>query len=953
MKRFKKLAAGFLSVILLAGSVLLPTGAVSAPPTGDIDQDGSVTVTDVVELRSLILSGLVTNNTKKRADIDGDGRLSVSDVVALRGIIMSGSDPVDPAQNAAITDGTVYAFENKNSGLALMVRNSSLDEGGSVCQWQYTGTGSDQWTARAAEDGYFALISVSSGLALTVDQTYTDSTEVTQQSYTGSDNQLFTFTKFDDGYYSIAPKNGETSVLDVSGNSMNNGGSIHLYHSHNGANQRWFATVVTPDTLTVPSEEAADKAYQNFLDAFLISDGNGGYNFENSNYFWDYAEMLEVMLDKYERNGTAEDLEIINGLYKGFTNRFGTSWMWNAYNDDIMWMVIFCCRAYNLTGNETFKTQAQTHFNSVYARAYNDDFGGGLYWKYGNNDTKNSCINDPAVIAACYLYDITKSEDYLAKAEKLFAWEVSTLFDAETGRVNDNINRENDAKEEQVNTAVYTYNQGTFIGAATLLYERTQTKAYIEYAKKAADFTMNDMYEGGVMSNENSGEDGIGFKGIFARWIGYYIDAQKDTDYNDWLAKNLIVGWANRNSVGVTATRWGRKTDESLVRPFSYSTYVALAQCFPYDTLTPDPDPDPDPDPEPTPDPDPSTASMFLSNANALLSATESQFNKDGVLAEDRGSYSPAYVWGYSTYLEALHAAVVNNPEDNELRQSYIDYLDGLEGYRQAGTDCYTAEYGGTGTVYFDDNMWLIMAYYKAYQTLEDASYLEQAEKIAVFCMTGWDDVLGGGIYWSDEKTTKNTCSNAPMALAAADLYKITGKAQYLEWAEKIYAWTKTNLQDTSDYLYYDHVSLDGTISQTKYTYNTGCMLAAAATLYDITKTESYLTDAKNIAGSATGYFFRERDGVYILGQGISKDPWFHTWLVDGYLRLNALTGDYAENMQVLISAVKNGYDTRDTATGLVYSGWRNERGDIDTLHDQAGTIRILYDLYAWSAAQK
>lgn len=944
MNGFKKTAAVFLSAVLLAGSVFLPAGAISTPLLGDVNQDGSVTVADVVDLRNLILSERMTGNTKKRADINEDGFVTVSDVVALRGIIIHGAQPDEPKENAAITDGTVYALENKTSGHAVMVQNSSLDGGGNVCQWQYTGTGSDQWTARAEADGYFALISVASGLALTVDGEYANGTNVVQQAYTGADSQLFQFTMANDGYYTVTPKNGEGFALDVSAGSRDNGANIQIYTANQTGAQRWFATAVTPSSVIAPSEEAADLAYQNFLDAFLISDGKGGYNFENSNYFWDYAEMLEVMLDKYERSGTPEDLEIIRGLYTGFTNRFGTNWMWNAYNDDIMWMVIFCCRAYNLIGDEIFKTQAQVHFNSVYARAFNDDFGGGLYWKYGNNDTKNSCINDPAVIAACYLYDITGDADYLSKAENLFTWEVNTLFDAETGRVNDNINRENQEQEERVNTAVYTYNQGTFIGAATLLYERTKNQTYIAYAKKAADFTMNDMYGKEVMSNENSGEDGIGFKGIFARWIGYYIDSQKDTDYHHWLAKNLSVGWANRNSVGVTATRWGRKTEEALVRPFSYSTYVALAQCFPYDIPMPDPDPEPGSDA--------SDAGAFLSNANALLTATESQFNKEGVLTQDRGSYTPTYVWGYGTYLEALHAAVVNNPADTKLQQQYKDYLAGLQAYKMPEADCYTSEHSGTGTVYYDDNMWLIMACYKAYQVLKDTAYLDQAEKLAAFCMTGWDDVLGGGIYWSDQKAEKNTCSNAPMALACADLYKITGKAQYLEWAEKTYAWTKDNLQDPSDYLYYDHISLDGTLNESKYTYNTGCMLAAAATLYDLTKKEAYLTDARNIAKNATGHFFREQDGVYILGRQVSRDPWFHSWLVDGYLRLNALTGEYTENIQILISAVKNGYDTRDAQTGLVYSGWRDGRGDIDTLHDQAGTVRILYDLYAWSTKQ-
>ena len=74
MKHLKQLIAGLLSAVLLTGSVFLPAGAIQEPLRGDIDQDGSVTVTDVVELRNLILSGIFTENTKKRADITGDGQ---------------------------------------------------------------------------------------------------------------------------------------------------------------------------------------------------------------------------------------------------------------------------------------------------------------------------------------------------------------------------------------------------------------------------------------------------------------------------------------------------------------------------------------------------------------------------------------------------------------------------------------------------------------------------------------------------------------------------------------------------------------------------------------------------------------------------------------------------------------------------------------------------------------
>lgn len=57
---------------------------------GDVDFDGKVTVSDVVKLRSLIMSGKATEAERKAGDLDNDGTLTVSDVVALRSDIIKG-----------------------------------------------------------------------------------------------------------------------------------------------------------------------------------------------------------------------------------------------------------------------------------------------------------------------------------------------------------------------------------------------------------------------------------------------------------------------------------------------------------------------------------------------------------------------------------------------------------------------------------------------------------------------------------------------------------------------------------------------------------------------------------------------------------------------------------------------------------------------------------------------
>ena len=56
---------------------------------GDVDMDDSRTVSDVVLLRGVIVSGERLPSAQFwSADLDGDGKLTVSDVIALRQMIV-------------------------------------------------------------------------------------------------------------------------------------------------------------------------------------------------------------------------------------------------------------------------------------------------------------------------------------------------------------------------------------------------------------------------------------------------------------------------------------------------------------------------------------------------------------------------------------------------------------------------------------------------------------------------------------------------------------------------------------------------------------------------------------------------------------------------------------------------------------------------------------------------
>ena len=76
---------------------------------------------------------------------------------------------------------------------------------------------------------------------------------------------------------------------------------------------------------------------------------------------------------------------------------------------------------------------------------------------------------------------------------------------------------------------------------------------------------------------------------------------------------------------------------------------------------------------------------------------------------------------------------------------------------------------------FYDDNVWLGIDFTDSYRMTKKQAYLEKAELIWEFILSGKDEVLGGGIYWCEQKKeSKNTCSNAPGAVFALKLFQAT-----------------------------------------------------------------------------------------------------------------------------------------------------------------------------------
>jgi predicted alpha-1,6-mannanase (GH76 family) len=306
----------------------------------------------------------------------------------------------------------------------------------------------------------------------------------------------------------------------------------------------------------------ADSIIDAYNNAFFKERGSSGYYIEKKGkgptYFWSQAEEIEGALDAYERTWTSRNREVVSELLHGFVKTNGKTWEGNKYNDDCMWACIAFGRAYLDTGNDWFLLVDKANYKMVYARAWDDKLGGGMWWTTDKTG-KNACINGPAAIAAYLLYKGTGEQQYLDQANALYTWDRDKLFNRENGVVADNM-----GADGKVNGGATTYNQGTFVGAASYL-------GYDDDAALASNFTMNhmgDMTASGFRIMPLYGTDGnnSGFNGIAIRWIArFMVDKGRQKAYLPWLQANAQAAWdVRRVSDNLSWCQWTQPTPDKL-----------------------------------------------------------------------------------------------------------------------------------------------------------------------------------------------------------------------------------------------------------------------------------------------------------------------------------------------------------------------------------------------------
>ncbi|HEY5499270.1 MAG TPA: glycoside hydrolase family 76 protein, partial [Bacteroidales bacterium] len=298
--------------------------------------------------------------------------------------------------------------------------------------------------------------------------------------------------------------------------------------------------------------------------------------------------------------------------------------------------------------------------------------------------------------------------------------------------------------------------------------------------------------------------------------------------------------------------------------------------------------------------------------------------------ASDQEKVNPySYLWPFSGTMSATSALLeaTKNPKykqamDNNVLKGLEEYTDSL---RKPWAYASYIHSDNPSDRFYDDNIWIGIDYTDLYLTTGDKKYLEKAKAVWQFIQSGTDDVLGGGIYWCEQKKhSKNTCSNAPGSVYALKLFKATSDSMYFQQGKSIYLWTKKTLQDTSDQLYFDNINLQGRIGKAKFAYNSGQMIQAAALLYTLTKDKTYLTDAQKIAEACHSYFFENFQPIKGKPFRILKNGnvWFSAVMLRGFIELYHIDGNptYLDDIQKTLDYSWN--NSRDEK-GLFGNDWK------------------------------
>src|SRR5690625_4473546 len=300
---------------------------------------------------------------------------------------------------------------------------------------------------------------------------------------------------------------------------------------------------------------------------------------------WTQAVYWDMAMNAYKLDPTVENRQRIEDIYQGNYDHYkaydwyGFPDVWFIY-DDIMWWVISMARAYELTGESKYLEHAVSGFTRVWYGIPELDVGSYDKEKGG---MFWAWTKGRSGKMACINYPtvIAATLLYNITENKNYLDKAKDVYSWSRNNLFDQETGEvADSKhgDGEPNWKPHTYNQGTCIGAAVELYKITEDDDYLFDDILAADFTRDSMSSSSQVLHFDKGEE----QGIYHAIFGQYIaQLAKDCDrpeYLDCIRKNISIGWKNRDKVrGLTTRDFSKKVSaKETISAYDASGIVGL-----------------------------------------------------------------------------------------------------------------------------------------------------------------------------------------------------------------------------------------------------------------------------------------------------------------------------------------------------------------------------------------
>lgn len=273
--------------------------------------------------------------------------------------------------------------------------------------------------------------------------------------------------------------------------------------------------------------------------------------------WWNSANALTAMIDYQDRTGDKTFEYVINDVFVHNLKKHDDNYR-NELMDDTGWWALSWVRAYDVTGDKKYLDMARGAADYLW-KFEDGTCGGGLWWT-DEKKYKNAITNELFIKLAASLHNrIPGDTDYLAKAEKTWAWFDKSGMINGNHRINDGLN--GDCKNN--GDVEWTYNQGVILGGLVELHRATKRGELLSRATSIADAatTGDGLNPGGLLREPceqgGCGLDGATFKGAFVRGLGELNRYLSNHPYDQYLQRQFAVMYAkNRNSLNQYGVKW-------------------------------------------------------------------------------------------------------------------------------------------------------------------------------------------------------------------------------------------------------------------------------------------------------------------------------------------------------------------------------------------------------------